>query len=174
MDRLRAEVFLGKVNDPSIGEWYKLPMKQDELEKILFSKENYIISDYSCDLNIYLNEYAKNDLLDLNELLNINSKALTTIYMWADQNLKQAKEILAEIDKDCYIYAENITDGPEHFLHEQLGEVIVNRGLLGYIPQQLIDKDYIDFVKIGRDFWLGSSIWYEPSTESIFLQYKSR
>lgn len=174
MKNIKTEIFLGKAINPSDGQWYSLPMEQDQLKELLFSKEAYIISDYICDLKIYLDEYDKEKVLELNEVLNSNNKELLTIYMWTDSDLDTAKKVFDEMDRDCYIFFDNIEDGPQDYILEQLGENLVEKGFIGEIPQELIDKDYLNFEKIGRDYWLGSNVHYEPITESIFIQYKSR
>lgn len=167
---LKAEFFLGKPNNPSDGDFYQLPMDPATLRELLYSG-SYIISEYNSDIDVYIREYDKETLMDLNEVLNSKDERLVTLYMWADQDLEHAKTVLSNIDNSCYLYLDGIEDGAEEHIIEQIGERIVAKGILGDIPKFLIDNGYIDYYKIGNDYWLGNVSHFEKSTNSVFIHH---
>lgn len=168
---LKTEFFLGKPNNPCDGKWHSLPMNEDELVNLLYYGESYIIADYRSDLNLIIREHDKETLVELNKVLSSGDKRLVTLYMWADQDLDFANEVLSKIDNDCYIYLEDIKNGTNDEIIEQIGEKIVEKGLLGDIPQFLIDKGYINYYNVGRDYWVGTVSHFEESTNSVFIHH---
>lgn len=170
---LKTEFFLGKPNNPCDGKWYSLPMNEDELVDLLYHGESYIISDYRSDLNILIREYDKETLVELNKVLSSKDERLITLYMWADQDLSHAQKALSHIDDKCYIYLEDIKNGTDDDIMEQIGEKLVEKGIIGDIPQFLIDKGYIDYYNIGRDYWRGTASHFEESTNSVFIQHNN-
>ena len=173
MKTLNAQIFLEKANGSSMGRWYSLPMNEETLKDLLYN-QGLIITDYSFDYNFATCEVTKEAIIDFNYVLNQNDSKLLTLYMSTDKNLEDAEDILADLDNPCFLYLEDIENGTESEINVQIGEKLVEMGFLGHIPSLLIEKDYIDYEAIGRDYWLGSVSHYEESTKAVFMQISSR
>lgn len=173
MKNLKAQIFLEKANGSDMGRWYSLPMNEKELNELLYNN-GLIISDYDIECNFASYEVTKEYIRDFNTVLNSKDERLLTLFMWADKDLNSAKEAFEDIDNPCFLYLEGIEDGNDYDLYVQIGRKIADLGLLGYVPANLIEKDYIDFESIGRDYWEGGASHYEPSTKAVFIQTSSR
>lgn len=148
MMKPRIKLFLGNCIDASNGEWIDLPMEKDALnnklkhvfntygETIISSYE--IIDEFLSDLSI--SQYA--DIYELNNIL-LKSDDFIALYIYSDNDLQFAEEFI--ISKR-YLFFKGVET------LEELGEAVVNKRLIGYVPQNLIDSGYIDFEQIGRDF----------------------
>lgn len=144
---LELSLFLGSCTDPCYGEWIDLPMEKEKLEEkldyILKTYGEYIIADYEktspvCELDI--KEHSS--IIEINEVIQ-KPKEYIALYIDSCGDKEFCEEM---IKTGHFLFFEGATT------NEEIGEQAVERGLLGYIRQDLIDYGYIDFEKIGRDF----------------------
>lgn len=148
MLRERVKVFLGNCVQASIGEWVSLPQPKEELEarfnSILNKYGEIIISTYEIvdDFVSALSISQYDDIFELNKILQ-KSDDFIALYIYSDNDLEFATEFLKN---KRYLFFKNVSDLVE------LGEAVVNKNLLGFIPQKLINSGYIDYEQIGRDF----------------------
>lgn len=148
MYKTRLKVFLGNCVYASTGEWVDLPMSKEKLTEVtnnIFKKygetiiSTYeIVDEYISDL--YISQY--DDIFKLNDILS-KSDEFIALYIYSDNDFEFAENFLKS---KRYLFFKGVTN------LEELGEAVVNKKLIGYIPQNLIDSGYIDFEQIGRDF----------------------
>lgn len=173
MKNLNAKIFLEKANGSDMGRWYILPMDEEKLND-LFYNSGLVITDYDIDYDFASFEVTKETIRDFNYVLNRNNSLLLTIFMAFDKDLDTAKDVYADIDNPCFIYLEDIENGTDSEINIQIGERLVDMGLFGDVPKALLDKGYVDFESIGRDYCETSGSHYEASTKTVFMQVSSR
>ena len=146
--KTKLKVFLGNCVYASNGEWVDLPMDKNKLTEVtnkIFKKygetiiSSYeIIDEFISDL--YISQY--DDIFELNEILS-KSDEFIALYIYSDNDLEFTKEFLVS---KRYLFFKGVSN------LEELGEAVVNKGLIGYVPQNLIDSGSINFEQIGHDF----------------------
>lgn len=144
----KLKLFLGNCNIACNGQWITLPMDDNDLEKelniILKLYGETIISSYEkvgdYTKSLYINQYA--DIKELNYILK-QSLEFIALYIYSDEDLEFTKKF---IKNRRFLFIPGVED------LSALGEAIVKKGLIGYVPQNLIDSGYIDFEQIGEDF----------------------
>lgn len=146
--KTRLKVFLGNCVYAENGEWVELPMEKEKLIEVtnnIFKKygetiisSHEIIDEYISDL--YISQY--DDIFELNDIL-CKSDEFIALYIYSDNDLEFAERF---IKFKRYLFFKGVSN------LEELGEAVVNKGLIGYVPQNLIDSGYINFEQIGRDF----------------------
>ena len=147
-EKTKLKLFLGNCNVACNGEWITLPMDDEDLEKELniVSKlyGETIISSYEkigdYIKSLYINQYA--DIKELNYILK-QSLEFIALYIYSDEDVDFTKEF---IKNRRFLFIPGVED------LSALGEAVVKKGLIGYVPQNLIDSGYIDFEQIGEDF----------------------
>jgi len=147
-----------------IGKWVDLPMDEDKLQEEIDSilepiDEEFFITDFETDIE-GLKIDTSEDIFDLNILaeevdaLSKDEQAiLQAIFIVYTSDLMQALELLKS---DDYIVYWNVTN------ERELGERIVDEGLLGEIPEQL--QYYIDYEAIGHD-WCVNGVTIIPELD---------
>lgn len=144
----KLNLFIGNCNEASTGKWISLPMDDEKLEielnKIAKLYGETIISSYEkigdYTKSLYINQYE--DVKELNNILK-QSLEFIALYVYSDEDLEFTKEAIKNRRFLFIPGVENLAD---------LGEAVVSKGLIGYVPKNLIDSGYIDFEQIGQDF----------------------
>lgn len=150
-----------------IGKWVDLPINEEKLKDIIKEilntglkdgevNEEVFITDYETDIyNLKINEYE--DIIKLNDIterINVldeyEQKILGAVLTVYSSNIEEALEIVEKGDYTVFWDINNEQD---------LGEYVVDSGLLGEIPDNLMN--YIDFEAIGRD-WCIDGIYIIP------------
>lgn len=144
----KLKIFLGNCNIACNGEWITLPMEDTlldkELNRIYAKYGEVIISSHESVSDItkslHINQYA--DVKELNFILK-QSDEFIALYVYSDEDLEFAQELSTSRKFLFFPGVNNL---------EELGEAVAKKGLIGYIPKNLINLGYIDFEAIGNDF----------------------
>jgi antirestriction protein len=150
-----------------ITQKFTLPMAFDELAektKVFGQKEFYIadiVDSYGFHIHEYTNLHLLNEFVAFlnNSGLDVETvKALATV---EDTNLDRIREIIEEetyqILPAANVYADH---------EEDLGYTLYKEGMLNEdLPEDLVDKGYINFTGIGRDYSINQSWEYISSLE---------
>lgn len=144
---------LGKYNEGElVGEWVKLPVSQEELEKV-FERigineeyEEFFITDYETDIEgVTVGEYDNLDTLnelaeELEEVGDDEKKAIQAMLL-DGYEFKEALEKANNGDFTIYYDCDDMTDVAY--------EVVENCGYLQNVPETV--SRYFDYEAFGRD-----------------------
>ena len=156
---------LGKYNEGElVGTWITLPVDMDDFtENFLPSIQidniqyEYAIHDYETDIEgLKIGEYDSiEDLNDMAEaydnLTEDEQKTVSAIIEWGYYNGSNAIQEAIE-NVDSFRLNENVNSDKE------LGDYIIENGLMGDIPENLIF--YIDEELVGRDWMMNGECYY--------------
>lgn len=161
---LKVNVFLGQPEDGSKGVWVKLPMKKEYLNEVIngfhkkFGDEYFLSAIETIGYTDVLHIDQYDSILDVNELLLVlndkseeDIKLYLTAYVYFGQSEKLAEEYL---NNKKYEYFTDVED------ETTLGEKVIEKGYLGYIPDRL--ANYINAWKVGNDWICNGSRIYSP------------
>lgn len=159
---------LGKYNEGElIGEWVKLPVSQEELQKI-FERigineeyEEYFITDYECDF-YEVGEYENIDTLNeiverLDELDEEESKVVKALMSELGYTLNEAIEKVNNGDYRIYSDCDNMTD----IAYQVVGEC----GYLNNVPDNV--ARYFDYESFGRDLGIEGTYIFTDDNNAI-------
>jgi antirestriction protein len=158
-------VNLGKYNEGKlVGKWLELPCDMEdfkdsflpsiEIDNIQY--EEYAIHDYETDIEgLNIGEYSNiEELSELAEaydnLTEDEQKTFSAILEWNYYSANSIKEAIENVDSFRLI--EEVTDDKSY------GEYIIENGLMGDIPENLIM--YLDEEAIGRDWYINGNSFY--------------
>lgn len=161
---------LGKYNEGSlVGKWLSLPCDMEDFKENFLPSigidnkeyEEYFITDSETDidgLNIgeYDNIEGLNDLAEAyNNLEEYEQKTVSAIVEWNyyGSGINGINQAIENIDN--FRLMEEITNDEEY------GEHIIEEGLMGEIPENIIM--YIDSEKLGRDNYINGDNYYSSN-----------
>lgn len=142
---MELQVFINEVN-----EWVDvLDCDFEELQGKL-QKDTCYITDVDSDFN-----YSFEGVISLSELEDIADKLNEIDNEYAEEEFKALMEYLGDFE-EAYSTWEigNFSYYPDIKDREELGQYVVDEGLWGEIPENLIN--YIDYEAIGRDIDLNA------------------
>lgn len=172
---LKVNVFLGQPENGSNGVWATLPMEKEALNEVIndFCKrfgDEFILSAIEkegfADV-LLIDQYdniseVNNLLLTLNAKSEEDMKLYLTAYVYFGHSTEIADKYL---ENKKYEYFTGVED------ENTLGEKVIEKGYLGYIPDRLIS--YIDTWKVGNDWVCNGSRIYSP-LNTAFRQLSER
>lgn len=170
-------VFIGRPNNGADGEWVTLPTSKEKLEAVIDNRD-YIISDYeknylsdAIHITEYFNVFYLNDIVSI--VVNPPEAFQTefkTLLLYCDGNIES---VIDFISNKKYIFFTDVSTT------EDLGEKIIEKRLLGFIPSAF--KDYINYEEIGNDWECNGFIIYPQLRTALgqisdqdYIKYKNK
>lgn len=144
-----------------LSEWVDLMDADFEELQEKLQKDTCYITDVDSDFN-----YSFEGAISISELEDLADKINELDNQYAEEEFKALMEYLGDFEEAYSTWeAGDFSYYPDVKDREELGQYIVDEGLWGEIPENLID--YIDYEAIGRDVDLNARGCF---TENGFIE----